>query len=382
MSKGRASKGRVYRRCGCRDRGGKQLDARCPSLVDDRKHGTWGFAVDVPSATRRRKTLRRGGFPTKVAARRALDDVLARYGAGVTVDDHETVGDYLPEWLDGKRRTLKPKTWHQYSEYVHKDLVPALGGIPLERLHHGHVAAFIAELEVAGRGATAIRRMVGVLSSALSDAVQRRRLTHNVAKYAPLPAENRAEREPWTAAQAVTFLDHAHRAGHRLADLYEVIIGTGLRRGEALALRWRDVDTTARALFVHPKRGTLSDVAGKLAFTAPKTRGSSAGVGLSARVVAAFERQRERQAAERAEWGEAYTDQDLVFARENGAPLRPEKVLDDFHELTAQAGLPRVRLHDLRHLAATLMISNGVPLPMISTTSGSPTRVYSLRRTI
>jgi len=89
-------------------------------------------------------------------------------------------------------------------------------------------------------------------------------------------------------------------------------------------------------------------------FTAPKTKGSAAGVGLSSRVVAALKRQSARQAVERAEWGEAYEDDDLVFARENGAPLRPDWVLDRFHDLTEAAGLPRVRLHDLRHLAATL----------------------------
>ncbi|MFN2495395.1 MAG: site-specific integrase [Pseudonocardiaceae bacterium] len=145
-------------------------------------------------------------------------------------------------------------------------------------------------------------------------------------------------------------------------------MGTGLRRGEALALRWSDVDTEARVLFVHPKRGTLSDVAGHLVFTAPKTKGGSAGVGMSARVVAAFGRQRQRQDVERTEWGKAYEDIGLVFARENGAPLRPEYALARFIVLTEAARLPRVRLHDLRHLAATLMLAAGVPLALVSKT--------------
>src|SRR4051794_23253994 len=141
-----------------------------------------------------------------------------------------------------------------------------------------------------------------------------------------------------------------------------------MRRGEVLALRWSDVDLEARTLYVHPRRGTLSDVNGRLLFTAPKTPGSSAGVGLSPRVIAAFQRQRERQALDRARWAEAYEDQDLVFARENGAPLRPKTVLERFHMLTAEADLPRVRIHDLRHLAATLMLAAGVPLPLVSKT--------------
>ena len=362
------TKGRVYRRCACRDLDGRQLGTRCPALPDDRKHGMWTFAVDVPSVDGRRKTMRRGGYPTKGSAQRALSDVLARYGAGVKVDDRQTVAGYLAAWLDGKRHALKPKTTYRYNEIVTNELVPALGALPLEQLSHEHVAALIAELMETGRGAATIRYVHAVLSSALSDAVKRRRLTHNVAQHAVLPPMVAAEREPWTAPQAVAFLDHCHRAGERLADLFEVIIGTGLRRGEALALRWPDIDLIARALFIHPTRGTLSDVAGRLMFTAPKTKGSAAGVGLSSRVVDALKRQSARQAIERAEWGEAYQDDGLVFARENGAPLRPDWVLNRFHDLTKTAELPRVRLHDLRHLAATLMITAGVPLPLVSKT--------------
>lgn len=362
------SRGRVYRRCYCRGEDGRELGVHCPTLVGDRKHGTWAFAADVPSMDDRRRTMRRSGYPTKSAAQQALTEVLARHGAGVKVDDRQKTAAYLTRWLDDKRHKLKPKTMYRYIEIVTNELIPALGALPLEQLGHEHVAAFIAELDDAGRGAPTIRYVHAVLSSALGDAVKRRRLTHNVAQHVALPPVRAAERELWTVAQAVTFLDYAHQVDDRLAELFEVIIGTGLRRGEALALHWSDVDLTARVLSVHPHRGTLSDVAGKLMFTAPKTTGSAAGVGLSARVVAAFKRQAQRQAVERAEWADCYEDDDLVFARVNGAPLRPDWVLDRFHELTEQAGLPRVRIHDLRHLAATLMIASGVPLALVSKT--------------
>jgi hypothetical protein len=116
-------------------------------------------------------------------------------------------------------------------------------------------------------------------------------------------------------------------------------------------------------LVIHPDRGTLSDVAGRLMFTDPKMEGSAAGVGLSTRVVAAFKRQATER-TEWAEWAECYEDDDLVFARVNGAPLRPDRVLDRFHDLTQRTGLPKVRLHDLRHLAAT--ITAGVSLALVS----------------
>jgi hypothetical protein len=116
---------------------------------------------------------------------------------------------------------------------------------------------------------------------------------------------------------------------------------------------------TARILVIHPERGTLSDVAGHLMFTAPKTKGSAAGVGLSTQVVAALQ----RQAVERAEWAECYQDDDLVFARVNGAPLRPDWVLKRFHDLTERAGAtPSGRhrsdhqLRDRRHRSWRLQV--------------------------
>lgn len=308
--------------------------------------------------------MRRRGFPTRKSAVEARKNVLERLGVSVKVDDRESAGDYLLVWLLAKQRTLKPTTAHMYGEYVTKTLVPEIGAVRLEHLRHEHVQGLVDRLTAAGRGATTVHRVHSTLSSALADAVKQRRLTHNACEHVILPKVERSEQVVWTAAQAVAFLEHA--ANDRLAALFEVIIGTGLRRGEALAIRWKDVDIEARALFIDPKRGTLSSVAGRLVFTAPKTAGSSAGVGLSPRVVAALLRQAEVQAVERAQWGDAYEDDGLVFARENGAPLRPEYALKRFHELSDAAGLPRVRLHDLRHLAATLMLANGVPLAVAS----------------
>lgn len=359
-----SNKGRVYRRCACRDpETGKQLGAKCPALKSDSKHGVWTFAVDVPTLENKRKTIRRGGFATRRAAQAELDKVCDRTRVGVVNNDRQTVADYLTGWLEEKRLKLKPKTWFDYERHVRLDLIPALGAHRLEQLHHDHVRTFVADLTAAGRGAVTVRRIVATLSSALTDAVKQRRLTHNQAQHVALPPVERAERRPWSTAQAVAFLDHA--AGDRLGTLFEVIMGCGLRRGEAMALRWSDVDLDGRVLHV---RRTVGEIGGRLVYTAPKTTASEAGVGLSRRVVEALKLQQARQAVERAEWAEAYEDNDLVFARENGAPLWPKAVATRFRALAKAAGVPVIRVHDLRHMAATVMISSGVPLPIVSKT--------------
>jgi len=113
-----------------------------------------------------------------------------------------------------------------------------------------------------------------VLSSALSSGVRVRRLTHNVASHVGTPRTSPAERVPWSAEQSVGFLEET--MGDRLNEMFEVIIGTGLRPGEALALRWRDVNVDHHVLRV---RQSVTEVNGKLVFGPPKTPGSAAGVG-------------------------------------------------------------------------------------------------------
>lgn len=360
------NRGRVYRRCACRDHTGKQLGARCPTLTSDSKHGTWTFAVDLASLGHWRHTMRRGGFASRAEAQTALGRVLACERAGIHLDDQQTVANYLTTWLADKSLVLKPTTIARYTDYIRNDLVPALGAVRLEKLSHAHIAVFIHHQLAAGRGPVTLRRCIATLSSALGDAVRHRRLTHNAAQYATTPRPPKPERVCWTPAQACAFLHCCAALNDPLADLFELLIGTGLRKGEALGLHWSDIDLDQRVLFV---RHTLSDINNSTpVFTRPKTRTSLGWVGLSTRVVDALHRQAARQQRQRLHAAARYEDTDLVFTRANGQPLRPEYVLRRFHQLTRAAGLPRIRVHDLRHLAATLMIGANVPLAMASKT--------------
>lgn len=357
----RPNRGRVYRRCACRNSNDKQLGARCPDLRSSPRHGTWSFAVDMPNLDKKRATLRRGGFASKKIAQDALAHVLACERAGIATNDHQTVADYLTTWLRDKTTTVKPSTAANYIDYVNKDLIPALGAIAIERLSHHHVAQFVHDQIAAGRGLTTLRRCVATLSSALNDAVRQHRLPHNPAHHAPVPRPPKTEQVCWTPTQAATFLRHCADTDDPLRNLYELIIGTGLRKGEALALHWADVSLDESVLFV---RYTLSSIRNSTtAMTSPKTRSSHDWVSLSSRVRRALD----RQALHQAEAG-LPGESDLVFCRADGEPLRPEYIVRHLHELTDALELPRVRVHDLRHLAATLMISSQVPIAMASKT--------------
>ncbi|WP_249025426.1 tyrosine-type recombinase/integrase [Streptomyces sparsogenes] len=359
-------RGRIYRRCGCRDAHRHQLGTRCPRLATDGDHGSWTFAIDLPSPGHRRTTIRRGGFPTPNAAQAALQRILEGEAGGFNGDPNQTVADYLTTWLETKAYVLKPTTLARYRDYVTGDLIPALGTLKLDELGHRHIAGFVHTQLAAGRGQVTVYRCLATLSSALGDAVRQHRITHNPARPAVLPRPAAAERRIWTAEEAARFLRYCHQADPLIADLCELLIGTGMRKGEALALHWHDVHLNEGVLYV---RYTLSAINNaRLVITSPKTRSSKDWVAISPRVAAALT----RRAAEAPDSVLSHRSSDpftgLVFCRPDSRPLRPQTVLDRFRRRAKEAGVPRITLHDLRHLAATLSITAGTPLTVVSKT--------------
>jgi integrase len=226
----------------------------------------------MPSEVGKRRTMRRGGFPTKAAANRALADVTSRAAQGVRVDDRETVASFLARWLQVKAGEAKPTTLRSYRAHVEKVIVPAIGHVPIERLRAEHVEQLLADA-AAGRGSVTVRRIHATLRSALSYGVKTRRLPFNVASNVTPPNGIRPEVQPWSAAELAAFLRHVET--DRLGPLFEVIAACGLRRGEALGLRWSDLDLTNRTARI---RQTIVDVGGQLQFSTPKTRSSEATV--------------------------------------------------------------------------------------------------------
>jgi len=207
-----------------------------------------------------------------------------------------------------------------------------------------------------------VRRVHAVLSSAVTSARRHRLIGYNPAADVDLPRAEKAKVEPWEPAELARFLDFVAR--HRLGALFEVMALTGLRRGEALALRWRDVDLVEARLIV---RRQLVQVGARSVEGVVKTRsGEQRVVDLGDRAVGALMAQRIAQDLERETWGSGYRDHDRVFAREDGTDLSPEMVTKTFARLVRRAGLRPQRLHDLRHLQASLMIAAGVDIAVVS----------------
>ena len=304
--------------------------------------------------------MRRGGFSSREAAHAAMVRFLEGSDAGFNGDPNQTVAGYLSSWLMTKELTLKPTTVIRYRDYVNQDLIPAHGHVLLDELGHAHIAAFTRRQLARGRGKVTIHRCLSTLSSALGDAVRHHRIPDNPARPTVIPRPPAAERRIWTVQEATAFLDYCHAHDPLFANLVEVLIGTGIRKGEALGLHWNDVHLDQHAFYICYTLSALDN--NRLVLTTPKTRSSRNWVAISPRVAHALRSQATTRTHKSANHGE------FVFHYDDGRPIHPQYALNHFHSLCLDAGAPRTTLHDLRHLSATISITAGTPLTVVSKT--------------
>lgn len=305
----------------------------------------------------------KAGFATKAAAQTALQDAVRTFMADLNVTG-VNVREYLATWLVAKH-ALKPKTLVLYTDVATNYLIPQLGNVRLVDLRAHHLDRMYAAITIGKRGKplspSTIRRIHAVLRSALTTAVKRRLIPYNPAEHIELAPENPKRPKPWTPDQCQTFLTASGQ--DRLAALYQLMLVTGMRRGEAIGLRWEDVDFEERCLSVEQQ---ITEVRGKSVVGTPKTKRGTRLVPLDKETVAALRRHREAQDRERGAWGAAWNEAGLVFTREDGTALRPEFASRHFQGLTVKLGLPVIRLHDLRHTNASLALDAGVDLKVVS----------------
>ena len=274
----------------------------------------------------------------------------------------QTLDQYLESWLAKEKHEVEPSSYIRYMRVVRTHLIGQLGHNSLARLTAHQVQAFYARKLDEGASASSVRYMHVVLHSALDDAVRLGILPRNVTDYVTIPRLRRQEIKPLSEEQARLLLEAAQ--GHRYEALYILGLATGMRRGELLALRWEDVQFGDASVQVN---ATLQVTPEGYKLAKPKTSKSRRRIALSPRVIDALRRHRAHQAAERLRLGEAWADLDMVFPNAAGEVYEPSNfVRRQFLPLLRKAGLPRIRFHDLRHTAATLLLGQGVNVKVVS----------------
>jgi integrase len=335
---------------------------------------------DAETGRQRRRSVTR---KTKIAAEKALKVLIASLPKAQLVSRRKpgTVGlppatdeasllAYLHRRLNHKRRELRPTTYRAYvNELLH--LTPELGEIPLLSLSAMQIQQAITDrqdrqLSTAKCLSTALR----TLRMALRQAVLWGVMPSNPASMARAPRTRPKEMTVWDQEQTGRFLDHAGQ--HRLAPLFTLALSTGMRRGEMLALAWGDLDLEGADLSV--TRNYIRDITGEWVLGEPKTRAGFRSIPLADDIVALLRKHR----LEEEGWFGPRTGEHPVFTRSSGERLDSSNVARLFHRLVREAGVPRIRFHDLRHTAASLLIRQGVPAKVVSDRLGHADVAFTL----
>jgi integrase len=336
--------------------------------IHKRNDGRWCGVVDLgwENGKRKRKYVygetRRAVAEKMVAAQRAKDQGLP------LPDERRTTGQYLEWWIaEVVPGTVKARTAEGYAGIVNRYLVPQLGTVRLTRLGPEHVQEMMRALEERGLSPRTRQYARAVLRRALGHAERWGIVVRNAAALVDSPKlpPPRTD-DALDIADAKALLTAAH--GDRLEALVTLALSVGLRKGEALGLKWDAVDLDAGFLRV---AASLDRVRGKgLVLSEPKTARSRRAIPLPEACAEALRGHRFRQIGERLRAGDSWQDDGFVFTTPLGAPLDPRNVTRWFHALAQRAGLGKWRFHALRHSAATLMLAQGVPLEVISRTLG------------
>jgi integrase len=299
--------------------------------------------------------------PSEKAVRDQLVAAMADQQKGHTISTNaSSVAAYLAAWLESMRGTVRDSTHKRYRELL-AHATPTLGRTRLAKLTPGQVKALYADLRAQGLSSSTVHRVHSVLHLALKHAVADEIIGRNVVALVKAPAENERDHTALDAAQIVQFRAAAAE-DVQWGALWEVLITCGLRIGEALALTW--AETTLGG--AHPSLRVVASMKRNAASQwepmTPKTKTSRRTVLLRPEVVAALQRHRIRQKAMRMAAGAAWDEHDLVFPNRLGGPMDATHLLRRaFYPFLKRAGLPRMRLHDLRHTCATWLIHQREP---------------------
>lgn len=346
----------------------------------------WYVVVELgrtPAGRRQQKW--HGGFRTRKEAEAERAKIVNDLNSGTYVRPHSiTFGEYITEqWLPSMRSQLKPSTFNSYQCNLELHVLPSLGSRKLRDITPQLLNELYSKMLATGnnRGGglspKTVRYVHTTIHKALHDAVDLQLLATNPAERAKPPRVRgvaTTELRFWTPEQLAMFLDLIRN--ERLYAAFHLAAMTGMRRAEICGLRWGDIDWESKSISV---RHTLLSVSYKLEQSTPKSHRARV-VNLDEATVDVLSDHQDQQKANKELWGTNYSDKGYVFARENGEPTHPDILTQKFDRLVAKSGLPRIRLHDLRHTHATIGLRAGIPVKVMSERLGHESPAFTLKQ--
>lgn len=339
---------------------------------DERKRWEARITVDhKPDGTPIRRTVI---GRTRADALDRLDALRRSLAAGPGLPAEVTVARYLNHWITDvlPLAAIAQSTAEGYERIARLYVIPHLGKVRLDHLTPAHVRTMLTKLRNEQLSPNTLRLARSTLRRALRTAEADGLITKNPAALVDGVKVTSKEGRTLTPEQGRKLLQAAD--GTEISALVSVLLSLGLRKGEALALSWVDIDLDASPAALTVRRSLKKAAAGVVYVDEPKTRGSKRTIHLPGPLIDVLRRHRVEQATQRLAfgegWGGHWAKLELVFTSSVGTPLDPDRVNRDVQRLTELAGLGRWTPHELRHSAASLLLAQGVPLKVVSETLG------------
>lgn len=325
-----------------------------------RKDGRWAASFLLPNG--QRKYLY-GKTQTEVRQKLRAAQLAVERGTFVETST-ESVAAYLERWLSVKRLEVKDGTYSYYRRYLHLYVLPPVGKKPLQKVTETDIQTlYVSLLHERHLSPNTVRLVHTILHEAFEAAVERRMIPRNPAQDVTLPRESWPEMKYLSAEQAHHLLTVANADGEdrQLSRVILLALITGMRRGELMALRWNDIDFEKKTLTIHRSVAYINTDGTGYAYkeAEPKTRAARRTISLPDFAIDAL-REQQRDLEQRRKEAAGWNDRNLVFPNHRGAYLWPTRLVAQFKHLLVKAELPPMRFHDLRHSAATILLSMGV----------------------
>jgi integrase len=342
--------------------------------IRQRANGTWEARTLLGGESRSVYGKTRQEVARKLAA------LIRDHDKGLPiVPERQTVGAFLAGWIEDARPQLRPSSYRRYGDHVRVHLIPGLGKLTLSKLSAQHVQAFYTRKLAEGLSSTTVHHIHGTLHRALEDAERMGLVQRNVSEQVRAPRRSTAEMQTLTEEQANRFLEAAE--GDRFHAVYVLALTTGMREGELLGLRWRDLDLDGDAPSLQVRMAVQEADKGYVV-AEPKTAYSRRRIALTSMAVDALRAHHVWQAEERLALGAAWdASLDLVFPNAIGGIMIPHNLAKrGFKRLLQRAGLSdELHFHCLRHTAATMLLSRGVHPKVVSEMLGHADISITLR---
>jgi integrase len=324
---------------------------------------SWYFQAELGKdpVTGKRKRKKQRGFKTKRDAEKALAQIEAEFFKGTYIEPSTMLyKEYMVDWFKGKKLSIGEQTSKVYENIIFGRIIPVLGNVPLSKITALQLQNYVNELKMEGLASRTVKKVFEVLRNSLEHAKDLELIQKNVATKVKLPKIEKKELEAWEQKDVLNFLQHAEP--DRLYIAFYLALSTGMRQGEILGLRWMDINLEKKTLYI---RQTLKHD-GKGFLVGGKTKSSNRSVGLTDETVTLLKEHKENLQMQRVNKGSGLQGIDLVISTESGNPVNPANLRRSFNKIVQNSSVPRITFHGLRHTHATLLLSKGVNIKVIS----------------